>query len=202
MENKLEKIVSLCKRRGFVSQGSEIYGGLSGVRDYGPLGMRLKENIKKEWWKGMLCKDHIYPLDSAILMSEKVFAASGHLENFSDPLLECKKCKKRFRQDEISGNVCPECGGKLLEPKQFNLMFRTGEAYLRPETAQGIFANFKNILDSFHPTLPFGVAQVGKAFRNEISPRDFLFRAREFEQMELEYFGHPDEQKRYFEDIK
>lgn len=177
--------------------------------DYGPLGFRLKENIKREWWKHILRESHIYPLDSAILMNEKIFAASGHLENFSDPLVDCKKCKRRFRQDEISGKKCParlpdgqECGGELVEPRQFNLMFQAGEAYLRPETAQGIFANFKNVLDSFHPSLPFGVAQVGKAFRNEISPRDFLFRAREFEQMELEYFGHRDKQKQYFEDIK
>lgn len=205
MDNKLEKIVSLCKRRGFVFQGSEIYGGLSGVWDYGPLGMRLKENIKREWWKHMLRENHIYPLDSAILMNEKVFAASGHLENFSDALTDCKKCKKRFRLDELSpadGTKCPECGGGLMEPRQFNLMFQAGEAYLRPETAQGIFTNFKNILDTFRPSLPFGIAQVGKAFRNEISPRDFLFRAREFEQMELEYFGHRDKQNQYFEDIK
>lgn len=198
----LEKIVSLCKRRGFVFQGSEIYGGLSGVWDYGPLGIRLKENIKREWLKHMLKKDQIYPLDSAILMNEKVFAASGHLENFSDPLMSCKKCKKRFREDDISGKKCPECGGELIEPRQFNLMFQAGEVYLRPETAQGIFTNFKNILDTMRPTLPFGVAQVGKAFRNEVSPRDFLFRAREFEQMELEYFGAPEKQKQYFEDIK
>lgn len=198
----LEKIVSLCKRRGFVFQGSEIYGGLSGVWDYGPLGMRLKENIKREWWKHVLRKDHIYPLDSAILMNEKVFAASGHLENFSDPLVDCKKCKRRFREDEIYEKKCPECEGEFLESHQFNLMFQAGEAYLRPETAQGIFTNFKNVLDTFRPTLPFGIAQVGKAFRNEISPRDFLFRAREFEQMELEYFGYPDKQEQYFEDIK
>lgn len=200
MENKLDKIVSLCKRRGFVFQGSEIHGGLSGVWDYGPLGVLMKENIKQEWWKHMLREDHIYPLDSAILMNEKVFEASGHLEHFSDPLVDCKKCKKRFRQDEIE--KCPECGGELGEMHQFNMMFRAGDAYLRPETAQGIFTNFKNILDAFHSVLPFGVAQVGKAFRNEITPKNFLFRAREFEQMELEYFGHPEKQKQYFEDIK
>src|SRR3989344_1192892 len=146
MENKLEKIVSLCKRRGFVFQGSEIYGGLSGVWDYGPLGFLMKENIKREWWKHMLREDHIIPLDSAILMNEKVFTASGHLENFFDPLLECKKCKKRFRADQLGGPTtkCPECGGEFLAPRQFNLMFAAGEAYLRPETAQGIFTNFKN----------------------------------------------------------
>ncbi len=193
--------------------GSEIYGGLSGVWDYGPLGTRLKENIKREWWKHMLREDHIYPLDSAILMNEKVFASSGHLEHFSDPLVECKKCKRRFRQDDLvrssvsdeekpSFSKCPQCGGELTQGRQFNLMFSAGEAYLRPETAQGIFTNFKNILDVFHPTLPFGIAQIGKAFRNEIAPENFLFRAREFEQLELEYFGHPEKQKQYFEDIK
>lgn len=207
----MEKVVSLAKRRGFVFPGSELYGGLAGTWDYGPLGVFLKENIKREWWHHMLRKDYIYPLDAAILTSSKVWEASRHLKHFSDPMVDCRRCKKRFREDEISGNICPECAGVLTEARQFNMMFKThvgaieeesAVVYLRPETAQGIFVNFKNIVDTFHPTLPFGVAQVGKAFRNEITPRNFLFRAREFEQMELEYFGHPEHAEKYFKDIR
>ena len=207
----MEKIVSLAKRRGFVFPGSEIYGGLAGTWDYGPLGARLKENIKREWWRHMLREDHIYPLDAAILMNSKTWEASGHVEHFSDPMVDCKKCKKRFREDELKAKKCPECGGGLTGVRQFNMMFKThagpvedssSVVYLRPETAQGIFANFKNVVDSFHPSLPFGIAQVGKAFRNEITPRNFLFRAREFEQMELEYFCHPEKTDEYFDDIR
>ena len=191
--------------------GSEIYGGLAGTWDYGPLGVRLKENIKREWWRHMMREDYIYPLDAAILMNSKTWEASGHVEHFSDPMVDCKKCKKRFREDELKAKKCPECGGGLTGVRQFNMMFKThagpvedssSVVYLRPETAQGIFANFKNVVDSFHPSLPFGIAQVGKAFRNEIPPRNFLFRAREFEQMELEYFCHPEKTDEYFDDIR
>ena len=191
--------------------GSEIYGGLAGTWDYGPLGVRLKEKIKREWWRHMMREDYIYPLDAAILMNSKTWEASGHVEHFSDPMVDCKKCKKRFREDELKAKKCPECGGGLTGVRQFNMMFKThagpvedssSVVYLRPETAQGIFANFKNVVDSFHPSLPFGIAQVGKAFRNEITPRNFLFRAREFEQMELEYFCHPEKTDEYFDDIR
>ena len=212
-ENKLEKIVSLAKRRGFAYQGSEIYGGLSGMWDYGPFGVALKNNIKNLWWKTFVDeRENIYGLDAAIIMNSKVLEASGHLKNFTETLVECDKCKKQFRADHIEGYKCPDCGGELEKEKQFNEMFETSigaskdsssVVYLRPETAQGIFTNFKNIIDSFHPRLPFGIAQIGKAFRNEINARDFLFRAREFEQMEIEFFINPpvnDEWKKYFED--
>lgn len=210
MLSTIDKIVSLCKRRGFVFPSAEIYGGLAGIWDYGPLGFLLKENIKREWWRQMLSHDNIYPLDAAILTSAKVLERSGHVEHFSDLLVDCKKCKKRFRLDEIR-EKCPECSGQLTQGRQFNMMFKTyagpvqeesSLVYLRPETAQGIFVNFKNVVDSFHPELPFGIAQVGKAFRNEITPRHFLFRAREFEQLELEYFGFADKMAHYFEFIK
>jgi len=210
--NMLDTVVSLAKRRGFVFPSSEIYGGLSGTWDYGPLGVLLKENIKREWWRHMLREAHIYPLDAAILMSSKVWEASGHVEHFSDPLVDCKKCKHRFRADELSDSKkCPDCGGELTSARQFNMMFKThagpvedssSAVYLRPETAQGIFVNFKNVVDSFHPVLPFGIAQIGKAFRNEITPKSFVFRCREFEQMELEYFAHPDKTDEYFRDIR
>lgn len=209
-ENKLEKIVSLAKRRGFIYQGSEIYGGLAGTWDYGPLGVALKNNIKDIWWNMFVdSREDMYGLDSAILMNEKVWQASGHTEGFSDPLVECDKCKKRFRADHVEGDTCPECKkGKLGSERQFNMMFKThvgateeagSTSYLRPETAQGIFVNFKNIIDSFHPKLPFGIGQIGKAFRNEITPRDFIFRTREFEQMEVEYFVREKEWEQYFE---
>ncbi len=208
-ENLMEKITSLAKRRGFVYQGSEVYGGLAGTWDYGPLGVALKNNIKDAWRKKFVAsKNDMYEVDAAILMSSKVWEASGHVAGFSDPLVECTKCKKRFRADQIDDiKKCPECEGLLGETRQFNMMFQTQigavedsseTVYLRPETAQGIFVNFKNVVDSFHPKLPFGIAQIGKAFRNEITPRDFIFRVREFEQMELEYFVRPNEWEKYF----
>ncbi len=212
-ENEImEKIVSLCKRRGFIFQGSEIYGGLAGTFDWGHFGVALKNNIKQAWWKKFVDgRRDMYGIDAAILMSSKVWEASGHVAGFSDPMVECQKCKRRFRADQLDPNlqeICPECGGKLGEPKQFNMMFQTkvgavedssSVAYLRPETAQGIFVNFKNTVDAFHPKLPFGMAQIGKAFRNEITPRDFIFRQREFEQMEIEYFIRETDWEKYFE---
>jgi glycyl-tRNA synthetase len=206
---KMEKIVSLCKRRGFVFQGSEIYGGLAGAYDYGPLGVALNNNLKREWWKMFVeGREDMYGLDSAILMNEKVWEASGHTgAGFSDPLVACEECKRRFRADHLDDKeTCPECGGKLGKEKQFNLMFETKvgaqgdvKSYLRPETAQGIFVNFKNVLDSMSPKMPFGIAQIGKAFRNEIAPREFLFRVREFEQAEIEYFVKEEDWERLFE---
>lgn len=195
----MEKIVSFAKRRGFVFQGSEIYGGLAGTWDYGPLGVALKKNIENLWWNMFVdSRDDMYGLDSAILMNPKVWEASGHVAGFADPLVECSKCKHRFRADHLENTEkCPDCGGKLGEARQFNMMFKTSvgsvdgsdtTVYLRPETAQGMFVNFKNIIDTFHPKLPFGIAQMGKAFRNEIAPRDFVFRVRELELMEFEYF--------------
>ncbi|MDD3663137.1 MAG: glycine--tRNA ligase [Candidatus Pacebacteria bacterium] len=208
-DNLMEKISSLCKRRGFVYQGSEIYGGLAGTWDYGPLGVSLRNNIKNLWWqKFVLGRDDMYGIDSAILMNSKVWQSAGHVDNFADPMSECQKCKKRFRTDQIGGDKCPECGGLLGEEKKFNMMFASkigavedssATVYLRPETAQGMFVNFKNVVDSFHPKLPFGLAQIGKAFRNEITPRDFIFRIREFEQMEIEYFLKEGEWEKYFE---
>lgn len=205
----MEKIVSLAKRRGFIYPGSEIYGGLSGTWDYGPLGIELKNNVKNLWWKMFVQqRDDMYGVDAAILMNPKVWEASGHVAGFQDPLVECKKCKKRFRADQV-GETCPECGGAFGEVRQFNMMFKTqigatedasAVTYLRPETAGGIFTNFKNVYDSFHPKLPFGIAQIGKAFRNEIAPRDFIFRVRELEQMEVEYFVRPNEWEQAFEE--
>ncbi|MCB9819763.1 glycine--tRNA ligase [Candidatus Nomurabacteria bacterium] len=210
--SSLEDIVSLCKRRGFIYQGSEVYGGLSGTWDYGPLGVQLKRNIMNLWWKKFVDeRDDMYGVDAAILMNQKVWQASGHVDTFTDPLVECSECKGRFRADKLDDpNRCPTCGSesKFGEAKQFNMMFKTSVgpvadegsvSYLRPETAQGIFTNYKNIVDSFYPDLPFGIAQIGKAFRNEISPRDFVFRSREFEQMEIEYFVHPDTWEQHFE---
>lgn len=206
----MENLISLAKRRGFIFQGSEIYGGLAGTWDYGPLGVALKQNIKNMWWKRFVTdRDDMYGMDAAILMRQEAWKASGHVTGFSDPLVECEKCKRRFRADQLEDRKkCPECGGKLGVEKQFNMMFKTyigatqddvSVSYLRPETAGGMFVNFKNIIDSFHPTLPFGMAQIGKAFRNEIAPRDFLFRTREFEQMEIEYFVDPKDWKKSFE---
>jgi len=205
----MDKIVALAKRRGFVYPGSEIYGGLAGTYDYGPLGVALNNNIKREWWKMFVeGREDMYGLDASILMNEKVWEASGHTgAGFSDPLVECEKCKRRFRADHLKDRaVCPECGGTLGEERQFNLMFETQvgaqgntKSYLRPETAQGIFVNFKNVVDSMSPKIPFGIAQIGKAFRNEIAPRDFLFRTREFEQMEIEYFIKEEDWERLFE---
>ncbi|MBI3494936.1 glycine--tRNA ligase [Candidatus Saccharibacteria bacterium] len=242
-EVKLEDIVSLAKRRGFIYQGSEVYGGLSGTWDYGPLGVSLKRNIMNAWWKSFVdSRDEMYGVDAAILMNPNVWKASGHVDTFTDPLVECSNCKGRFRADHLEGSKCPTCGKEntFSEPRQFNMMFETfigpnskvvqggsieetsattttirsrsddklgsyvsyntsDQVYLRPETAQGIFTNYKNVLDSFYPDLPFGIAQMGKAFRNEISPRDFIFRSREFEQMEIEYFVHPDQWEQMFE---
>ena len=210
-EVKLEDIVSLCKRRGFIYQGSEIYGGLAGTWDYGPLGAQLKRKIVNEWLKFFVDgSDDMYLIDSTILMNSKVWQASGHVDTFTDPLVECSKCKQRFREDKIDKSQCPNCGEKdsFGEPRQFNLMFKTNVGpidddnsitYLRPETAQGMFTNYKNIIDSFYPDLPFGIAQVGRNFRNEISPRDFIFRSREFEIMEFEYFIKPDNWEKSFD---
>lgn len=207
----MEDLVSLCKRRGFIYQGSEIYGGLAGTWDYGPLGVALKRNIQNLWWKTFVeDRDDMYGVDAAILMNPKVWQASGHVDTFTDPLVECSNCKSRFRADHLEGDKCPSCGktGTFGKPREFNMMFKTtvgpveddeSISYLRPETAQGIFTNFKNVVDSFYPDLPFGIAQVGKAFRNEISPRDFVFRSREFEQMEIEYFIDPKSWKKEFE---
>ncbi len=205
----MEKLIALTKRRGFVYQGSEIYGGLAGTWDLGPYGVALNNNIKSLWWR-MFVEDRedVYGVDAAILMNPKAWEASGHVSGFADPMVECAKCKRRFRADHVEGPKCPECGGKLGEAGQFNMMFKTSigasedsssVTYLRPETAGGMFVNFKNIVDSFHPKLPFGTAQIGKAFRNEIAPRDFLFRVREFEQMEIEYFVKPSAWKDLFE---
>lgn len=197
----MEKIVSLCKRRGFVFPGSEIYGGFGNTWDYGPLGSLLKNNVKSAWIKTVVQeRDDMVLIDAAILMHPQVWRASGHLESFTDPLVDCKVCRQRFRADQIEGTVCPSCGGELTEARQFNLMFKTfvgpveeeaAVAYLRPETAQGIFVNFKNVQTTSRKKLPFGIAQVGKAFRNEITPGNFTFRTREFEQMEIEYFVKP-----------
>lgn len=234
----MDDIVSLAKRRGFIYQGSEVYGGLSGTWDYGPLGVALKRNIMNLWWQMFVDgRDDMFGVDAAILMNQKVWQASGHVDTFTDPLVECKECKGRFRADQIDLAKCPNCGkeGTFGEARQFNMMFKTfvgpnqgdvvtiGEplddsrggpnlegkkaitydptavSYLRPETAQGIFTNYRNVVDSFYPDLPFGLAQQGKAFRNEISPRDFIFRSREFEQMEIEYFVHPDKWEEAFE---
>lgn len=207
----MEKIVSLAKRRGFVFPGSEIYGGLAGTFDYGPMGVVLKENIEALWLRMFRDdRDDMYGVDAAILMNPKIWESSGHVSGFSDPLVECEKCKRRFRADHLENTeVCPECEGKLGAPRQFNMMFKThagameddsAVVYLRPETAGGIFANFKNVVDSLHPKLPFGIAQIGKAFRNEIAPRDFIFRLRELSQMEVEYFVHPSAWEKAFEE--
>jgi glycyl-tRNA synthetase len=207
----MEKIVSLCKRRGFIYPGSEIYGGLAGTYDYGPYGVALQENIKQIWFDLLVNRrDDMYPLDAAILMNPKAWEASGHVSGFADPLVECEKCKRRFRADHLEDQAtCPECSGKLGEPRSFNMMFKThagamedesSVVYLRPETAGGMFVNYKNVLDSMHPKIPFGLAQIGKAFRNEIAPRDFIFRLRELKQMEIEYFVKPSDWERAFEE--
>lgn len=243
-EVSLEDIVSLCKRRGFIFPGSEVYGGLSGTWDYGPLGVTLKRNIMNLWWKTFVeDREDMVGVDAAILMNQKVWQASGHVDTFTDPLVECIECKSRFREDQIDTSKCPTCGksGTFGEARQFNMMFKTHAGpvgftsptekpdeidedgsrkvfmsanlgteklpdsslvYLRPETAQGIFTNFKNVVDTLYPDLPFGIAQQGKAFRNEISPRDFVFRSREFEQMEIEYFVHPEKWEESFEMLR
>ncbi len=229
-ENIQEKLIALCKRRGFIYQGSEIYGGLAGTWDYGPLGVALRNNVKTMWWKRfVLDREDMYGVDAAILMNQNVWKASGHVGGFADPLVEDLKTKKKFRADHLledkgidskgmtgaemnvlikeKGIKSPD-GNPLGDVRQFNMMFKTSVgaiedesavSYLRPETAQGMFVNFKNIVDSFHPKLPFGMAQIGKAFRNEIAPRDFIFRLRELEQMEIEYFVKPEDWKKYFD---
>ncbi len=205
---RMEKIVSLCKRRGFIFQSSEIYGGLNGCWDYGPLGVELKRNLKDYWWRVMVReRDDVVGMDGSILTHRAVLKASGHEDTFSDPMVDCRTCKARLRADQLPEKngvkQCPNCGGKdLTEPRAFNLMFKTfigatedenSVTYLRPETAQSIFVQFKNVLDTSRKKLPFGIAQIGKAFRNEINPRNFTFRSREFEQMELEYFCRPEQ---------
>ena len=202
-ENKMEKITSLCKRRGFIFQTADIYGGMQGVYDYGPLGVELANNIKQSWWQAMIYqRDDIEGLDSSILGSQDIFSQSGHEDTFSDPMVDCKSCGERFRADQVPDYCKKE---DLTEPRDFNLMFKTNigpvddgtsTAYLRPETAQHIFINFKNVLDSTSRTLPFGIAQIGKAFRNEITARNFIFRKREFEQMEMEYFVDPKDDEK------
>lgn len=207
----MEKIVSLCKRRGFIYQSSEIYGGIAGFWDYGPLGAELKRNVKELWWRSMVAeRDDVAGLDATIIMHPNIWRASGHVETFCDPMIDCKECKGRFRADQTHEIACPrqhrltvaECPGEKTEPRPFNLMFRTSVgpladeesvAYLRPETAQAIFVQFRNVMETSRQKVPFGIAQVGKAFRNEVTPRNFTFRSREFEQMELEFFIKPDE---------
>ena len=215
----MDKLVSLCKRRGFVFQSSEIYGGLGSVWDYGPLGVALKKNVKDRWWQAMVqARDDIEGLDAAILMHPRVWEASGHVAGFTDPLVDCRQCKNRFRADDprIKGTPgqpdaqCPVCGsrGTLTEPRMFNLMFKTfmgpveesaAVVYLRPETAQGIYVNYLNVLQSSRQRIPFGIAQIGKAFRNEITPGNFIFRTREFEQMEMQFFVQPGTDTEWFE---
>ena len=216
-QDKMAKLVSLCKRRGIVYPASEIYGGLGSCWDYGPLGVELKRNVKDAWWRRMVhARDDIVGLDSAILQHPRVWEASGHVQNFTDPLVDCKLCKRRFRADQLDQAQCPEkpskrpgeCDGELTDPRSFNLMFKThvgpvedagSVAFLRPETAQGIFINFLNVMGSSRSKPPFGIAQIGKSFRNEITPGNFLFRTREFEQMEMEYFCPPDDWRKWFE---
>ena len=203
-DTSMEDLVSLCKRRGFIFQSNEIYGGLQGLYDYGPLGVELKNNLKKSWWKSMIYeRDDIEGIDSSILTNPLVLKYSGHEDTFTDPLVDCKSCGERFRADQVPEYCKQE---DLTEPRQFNLMFKTNVgpiedgdsfAYLRPETAQNIFTNFKNVMDSAPHALPFGIAQMGKAFRNEITPRNFIFRVREFEQMELEFFVKPGEDEEW-----
>jgi len=217
--NLMEKITSLAKRRGFLFQSSEIYGGISACYDYGPLGVELRNNVKEAWWDQMVRdRSDIEGIDTSILMHSKVWEASGHLQHFTDPLVDCKKCKKRFKEEDILESAkkkvvkgklqCPECGGELTKARQFNLMFKThmgpvesksNEIYLRPETAQGIYVNFRNVLDSTGQRIPFGIAQIGKAFRNEITPGNLTFRLREFEQMEMQYFIKPKEATKWFD---
>ena len=230
--SKMENIVNLCKRRGLIFPSSEIYGGIGSTWDYGPIGVLLKNNVKAAWWKSVVQeRDDMVGLDAAILMHPDVWKASGHVSSFTDPMVDCKRCKRRFRADHLvesmmtdedgvqrtdeelkslekalEGVVCPECGGELTAMRQFNMMFKTymgpvedtaAVVYLRPETAQGIFVNFKNVLNSTRKKLPFGVAQIGKSFRNEITPGNFIFRTREFEQMEIEYFTKPEEAEQW-----
>ena len=214
----MDKLVSLCKRRGFIFQSSEIYGGTGSVWDYGPLGVELKKNLKDQWWKAMVrLRDDVEGLDAAILMHPRTWEASGHIAGFTDPLVDCRTCKGRFRADKLEDARCPQKPSKrpgeaeqcqLTEPRMFNLMFKTfmgpveesaSTVYLRPETAQGIFVNFLNVQQSMRQKVPFGIAQIGKAFRNEITPGNFIFRTREFEQMEMQFFVEPGEDMKWFE---
>jgi glycyl-tRNA synthetase len=200
---EFETLVSLCKRRGFVFPSSEIYGGIGGFWDYGPLGVEMKNNIKRAWWKAMVQeRDDVVGIDASVIMNPRVWEASGHVATFTDPMVDCKVCKHRFRADHLESDVCPDCGaqGQFTEARMFNLMFRTfvgpvedeaNAVYLRPETAQAMFVNFENVVNSMRRKLPFGIAQIGRSFRNEITPGNFIFRDREFEQMELEYFCKP-----------
>jgi len=209
--NKMDALISLAKRRGFIFQSGEKYGGLQGFWDFGPLGVELKNNIKKAWWKKFVQeREDVVGLDSSIITNPQVWEKSGHVQGFADELVECKKCHHRFKEDELENNKqCPDCKGKLTEAKQFNTMFKTfvgptedtaATAYLRPETAQNIFVNFDNVRQTTRQKVPFGIAQIGKAFRNEITPGNFIFRSREFEQMELEYFVNPKEDEKYFKE--
>ncbi|MBI2974910.1 MAG: glycine--tRNA ligase [Deltaproteobacteria bacterium] len=211
----MEKLVSLCKRRGFIFQNSEIYGGINGFWDYGPIGAELKRRIRDSWWKNMVQeRENVVGIDTAIIAHPQTWVASGHVASFSDPMVDCKKCKKRYRADDVPESKkhpkgkCPECGGELTEARAFNLMFQThvgatsdsaSLAYLRPETCQSIFTQFKNVYTVSRQKIPFGIAQIGKAFRNEITPRNFIFRSREFEQMEMEFFCREKESEKWFE---
>ncbi|MBQ43829.1 MAG: glycine--tRNA ligase [Gemmatimonadetes bacterium] len=215
MADVMDNTVSLCKRKGFIFQSSEIYGGLNGCWDYGPLGVELLRNIKETWWRAMTYREDIEGLDASILMHPRVWEASGHVDNFTDPLVDCRSCKARFREDLLSdeqrsAGQCPTCGNKevLTEPRAFNLMFKTyvgpveedgSRVFMRPETAQGSYVNFLNVQTAMRHKLPFGVAQIGKAFRNEINTRNFLFRTREFEQMEMQYFVRPGTEDEWYE---
>jgi len=204
----MDKLVSLCKRRGFIFQSSEIYGGLASCWDYGPVGVEFKRNVKNAWWRSMVeTRDDVVGLDCSIMMHPTVWKASGHVESFSDPLVECKSCHMRWRADQLEKQACPSCGGELTAPRNFNLMFKTfmgaveddaAVVYLRPETAQGIFVNFENVVTTSRKRLPLGIAQIGKSFRNEITPGNFTFRTREFEQMEMEFFVKPGTDEDWF----
>jgi len=205
----MEKVVSLAKRRGFVYPNSEIYGGLAGFYDFGPLGVEMKNNLKRLWWKWMTVDhENIVGIDGAIIDHPRVWEASGHIQSFVDPLAECKKCHHRFKADDLTSNICPDCGGELMEPRNFNILVPTelgvieGEktkAYLRGEACQTIYLDFKNVVDSTRVKIPFGIVQIGKAFRNEVTPGNFLFRQREFEQWDLQWFTHPNEMDKWFE---
>lgn len=205
----MDTIVSLCKRRGFIFPSAEIYGGFANAWDYGPLGAELKRNIRSAWWKAVVQeRDDVVGIEAALITNPQVWVASGHVGHFTDPLVECKNCHQRFRADHVEGSACPNCGGELSEPRMFNLMFKTfvgpveddaSVAYLPPETAQGMFVNFDNVLTTTRRKLPFGIAQIRKSFRNEITPGNFVFRTREFEQMELEYFVRPGEDLQWYD---
>jgi glycyl-tRNA synthetase len=215
-KTNMETFVSLCKRRGFVFQSSEIYGGIGGFWDYGPLGVEMKNNIKRAWWRYMVQeRDDVVGIETSIIMNPKIWEASGHVGTFADPMVDCKSCKHRFRTDDLTPDEkgvmkCPDCGGELTESRMFNLMFKTyvgpvaddaSVAYLRPETAQGMFVNFENVLTTMRRKLPFGIAQIGRSFRNEITPGNFIFRDREFEQMEMEYFVMPGEDEKAHDEM-